>query len=933
MSIAYTENFDDGGLTGWAITNTARPGYTPGSTVNDSGRMKCAVYRCANTRAVKRIGTFIKGTELRFDYQSYADNWSESPYGIARVNGVDYNLGVPGGRGINQSGTIVFTLPESGSLELEFGVKLSEEWCHMYDHGWTIIWIDNITIDVPYDLSGTVIFPDEDNTPLFNAKVTVTMYYKHSDGDIKYSHEYPSSTTDSGGVFGITGVLDNPFPLFSWDYWEFVLYGGLNRASVKVEACNGQSYCQSGIVYDRNVPIIIRLHHHHTHKLIFKDSATGNLLDGVKATYYDGYDTLATKESGGGNAVQWDDAHPLSITHMLIKEGYKVRTPIVDHRGIDVSSGCYKVTEALMDRLLTTAVISFSKSRYYPEEVMDISYDSVFVPNCKVKLYDASNNLVKTDQRDSYTSSPPTVKYSLQGALKFGQWLAVLEDADGNELAHATTSVGTQGVLSYDTSMRCTDKKIKISWQGIDPVFKAGPPPNNMKVQVYDGAGILRGEGNVGSAAGFLYYSITGAENYDAQWKAKLMDQWGYTVRTVYMTVFRECTQAVFGHVKRRDGIHVEGVTITMDLTFMGYGVKTAVTNAGGYYTLTGLPPITPLTDITASKSGFKTATSRISIEPSEIKVVDFAIEGMVKGTVKDIEGSQIDAPFVFRTSGSIYIFAVYYAGIFDLECPPGIVTMKCTKKNFQDYSAALTVTALQITHNITLLRPIPDVKLIAVETAEASLDDTDSNAVFNSAGQDIVLVDQSMVETPHAYVPWGKYQTIMYSSKKYFAGYTTNSFISNYQKISTLESNRLHAVLIDDSTKRSVYAGSTLTLNSGYVLKVKDVDGAARTARLALLYYGDEVDDTMVSAGQTYIYHSVETALAGLPVIAAHIQDVFSGREANAIFIDGLFQISEAYIAIDGQVTLTEKYFLRSGSRDTTGAYQLDSTSNTVIE
>jgi hypothetical protein len=73
-----------------------------------------------------------------------------------------------------------------------------------------------------------------------------------------------------------------------------------------------------------------------------------------------------------------------------------------------------------------------------------------------------------------------------------------------------------------------------------------------------------------------------------------------------------------------------------------------------------------------------------------------------------------------------------------------------------------------------------------------------------------------------------------MHESKKYFAGYTVNSFISGYQKISTLESYRLHMVLMDVSEKWTVYLGSSLTLKGGYVIRAKDIDVAARTVRFS---------------------------------------------------------------------------------------------------
>jgi len=454
-----------------------------------------------------------------------------------------------------------------------------------------------------------------------------------------------------------------------------------------------------------------------------------------------------------------------------------------------------------------------------------------------------------------------------------------------------------------------------------------------MRINLYDASNKSIGSYYIPSSSGTWTKSLSGGEDKRNQWKAVLIDQWDYVVDTKYITVFAECNQKIFGHVRRRDGTAVEGVSVTTDLRFIGYGMPTAITSSLGVYTLTGLPPIMPLTDVVASKDGFASSVKAVDLEPGQFKTVDFVIEGMIKGTVKDIEGTEINNPSVFRTNGSSFIFAVYLSGIYDLDCPHGTVTVKCKKKNFQDHTNTLTVNESQITHNIILLRPVPEVRLIAVETAEVSLDDSDTNLVLDRSGQDIVLVEQSVIETVHVYAPWGKYQTVMYLSKKYFAGYTTNSFISGYQKVSTLENNRLHTVLIDDSAKRTIAMGGTLTLKSGYVLKARDIDPTGRTVRFALLYYGDEVDDFIVSVNQTYIYRSSDAAPSGLPVIAAHVSDVFSGREVNAVFIDGVFQISKEYTAIDGLVITSEKHFLRSGSRDMTGEYHVDASSNVVIE
>ncbi|MGB8216193.1 MAG: PKD domain-containing protein [Candidatus Methanoperedens sp.] len=582
---------------------------------------------------------------------------------------------------------------------------------------------------------GKAHFPDSDETPLKGLKITVTMYYDQG-GDVKYLHTYPAVYSSSSGYYEVD-VSSNPFSIFSFDYWEYLWYGGWNRVAITAEACNGQQLCLSGLVHNVCTYAKIAMHPHHTHKLIFKDSATGEYLSGVKATYYDGFESHSTLESGGGSSVQWSDANPLLIAHVITKDGYRIRTPIIDHRGINVRSECYKETEVLMDKIVTAAFISFDKSRYYPEDVMEISYDSMSVPNCKVKLYDAVHNLVMINLRNGYTNSPPTVNYSLPTTVGYGQWLSVLEDADGNELAHAAASVGSQGYLSYDTSTRCKDKKIKISWQEIDPVFKVGTPPNNMKIELYDGVNKLLGTYILQTVSGTTTYTLSDTEDLSAKWKAKLIDQWNNLVDISSISVFN-CSQVIIGKVRRVNGSPVRNCKVTIDLSFMGFGVFQVTTDATGGFKFAGLPPF-PVTYIKSYKPGYKKLISEISLAEDELKLLNLVIEGLVKGTVTDEENNPVANAYVILEGGDTgdVVEKTQDNGNFDL--PPKVTghqKLRFMKNNFNVEEKSVNVeeiseNALQLTKDKQLIRR-------ALELFDANFKKT--NVAFESS---LVQLDQ----------------------------------------------------------------------------------------------------------------------------------------------------------------------------------------------
>ena len=80
----------------------------------------------------------------------------------------------------------------------------------------------------------------------------------------------------------------------------------------------------------------------------------------------------------------------------------------------------------------------------------------------------------------------------------------------------------------------------------------------------------------------------------------------------------------------------------------------------------------------------------------------------------------------------------------------------------------------------------------------------------------------------------------------------------------------------------------------------------------------GKVVDEGFVSSGQNYVYETKLGEAEDVPIIIAHFGTVFSGTESSAVFIDGLFQVSDNYVE------------LKNG--DTFGAMEVKSISSSGI-
>ena len=153
-------------------------------------------------------------------------------------------------------------------------------------------------------------------------------------------------------------------------------------------------------------------------------------------------------------------------------------------------------------------------------------------------------------------------------------------------------------------------------------------------------------------------------------------------------------------------------------------------------------------------------------------------------------------------------------------------------------------------------------------------------------------------------YDDWGDFDVIGFMAGKYFAGYPENDFTDS---VSLVSQGQLSKVLLDESDKTSLVSGTSFTMEEGYALNIVEVDVNGDTVYVSLTKDGEEVDDDIVSSGSTYVYKMDVGDVDDVPIIAIHFQDVFQGQESSAVFVDGIFQISDEYVSVESGETFEE--------------------------
>lgn len=164
--------------------------------------------------------------------------------------------------------------------------------------------------------------------------------------------------------------------------------------------------------------------------------------------------------------------------------------------------------------------------------------------------------------------------------------------------------------------------------------------------------------------------------------------------------------------------------------------------------------------------------------------------------------------------------------------------------------------------------------------------------------GEGDLLYETAPIQTAFEYTDWGSYEVVGFMAERYFAGYNANSSFAD-DEVSVISDGQLSKVLTDTDDRRSLYTGSSLILEEGYSLNIVEVDINGDTVWVQLEKDGNIVDDAFLSSNNDYVYTTDLGDVEDVPIIAVHFDQIFSGRETNAVFVEGVFQISDQYVQI----------------------------------
>ena len=150
------------------------------------------------------------------------------------------------------------------------------------------------------------------------------------------------------------------------------------------------------------------------------------------------------------------------------------------------------------------------------------------------------------------------------------------------------------------------------------------------------------------------------------------------------------------------------------------------------------------------------------------------------------------------------------------------------------------------------------------------------------------IIYTSSAWSSDFEFKPWGKYQSVAFLGKRYFAGYPDSSITDAK---SALEKGELREILIDDKNTHILGYHNPLSLLGGYILAVNEISANDSKVNFVLVKGKTPVDFGVVSIGGTYAFKNGDD----LPLILVHVSNALGGDKNGTVEIDGVFQLGDA--------------------------------------
>jgi len=322
--------------------------------------------------------------------------------------------------------------------------------------------------------------------------------------------------------------------------------------------------------------------------------------------------------------------------------------------------------------------------------------------------------------------------------------------------------------------------------------------------------------------------------------------------------------------------------------------------NGGGFAQVDGIFQITDVPDV-KMREGAKLENLEVTdISEKGLELKNFKPLTLTRNSVKPLGGGLEliildDSELAYYLQGGIFDY-----GMHELRGPVFTGNSKIPVK-FGKYSSS--VDARWDSKNFTGFYFDPE-KMLGAETLVLSGIEKrtlpppspiliENNSAFVKGLQYTSIIQPKQFE----FEPWGYYNVGNFLGQQWFSGYGNDTFLGtdlDTNKTDLRSYDQLGKVLIDTEISSIVVSGN-YSLAEGYEVFLRDV--GKDKIFINLKKDGQMVDSSILIPNSTYLYKKDLGDANDIPIIAIHVNNVFTNETERFATIDGIFQLSEKYI------------------------------------